>query len=342
MFLVAVINRWELRSASGFSCFGIGLFERDLLRELAQEAHVTFEEEADIGDPVKEHGDAFNADAEGPTAPYFRIDIASFEDVGIDHAGAQNLNPATPFAESAPLLATENTRDIDFDARFREREETRPQPNLGVFAEERLGKELKDTTKMCQIEAFLNMKPLDLMEHGGMRHVVIAAVDGAGRDDADGRFIVEHRAHLNRARVRTEQGAIFKHQGILHVACRMVCWEIQGFEIEIIPFGLRPLCDFKPHGEKDVFDFTLCLLEDVFCTADGRSSRQREVFVAKFEVSHELRILEFDFDFCKLGFKTISGFIDERAEFGTFGGSELFHVLHVGLDFTFFPKIFFY
>lgn len=117
-------------------------FGDDLLCKLAQEAHIAFEEEANIGDTVQEHGDAFDADAEGPAAPDFGINVTGFEDIGVDHAGTEDFDPTAAFAQPTSFLPTKDARNIDFDARLCEREETRPQTDFGIFAEERLCEEL--------------------------------------------------------------------------------------------------------------------------------------------------------------------------------------------------------
>src|SRR3954466_7740181 len=81
--------------------------------ELFEEAEVVFDEEADVVDAVLAHGDAFDAEAEGPAGVNFRIDFAVGEDVGVDHAAAAEFDPA--------LLVFEP--DVDFSGGFGEGEE---------------------------------------------------------------------------------------------------------------------------------------------------------------------------------------------------------------------------
>ncbi len=45
-------------------------------------------------------------------------------------------------------------------------------------------------------------EPLDLMEHGCVRRVTVAAVDAAGSDDADRRALFYQRTDLYRTGVR--------------------------------------------------------------------------------------------------------------------------------------------
>src|SRR5688572_16115981 len=62
--------------------------------ELPQEAEVVFDEVADVVDAVFPHGDALDAEAEGPAGIDFGVHVAGREDVGMDHAAAAELDPA--------------------------------------------------------------------------------------------------------------------------------------------------------------------------------------------------------------------------------------------------------
>src|SRR5690348_13413231 len=62
--------------------------------ELPKEPDVVFDEAADVLDGVLSHGDAFDAQAEGPAGVFFGVDAAVGEDVGMDHAAAAQLDPA--------------------------------------------------------------------------------------------------------------------------------------------------------------------------------------------------------------------------------------------------------
>jgi hypothetical protein len=50
----------------------------------------------------------------------------------------------------------------------------------------------------------VHQESLDLVEHGGVRDVVITAVDGPAADNRERRLLRAHLAHLNRARVRPQ------------------------------------------------------------------------------------------------------------------------------------------
>ena len=81
------------------------------------------------------------AETEGEAGIDLRIDAAGFENVGMHHSGAAELDPARAFARAA-ALAVDLSRSVAFEAgeielrrRLCEREVRRPKPRHGVFAE---------------------------------------------------------------------------------------------------------------------------------------------------------------------------------------------------------------
>src|SRR5579885_1395710 len=94
--------------------------------ELAQETQIVSREEADLADAVFEHGDTLHAHAEGETAIAFGI-IADFaQQLRMDHARAENFQPAGVFAETTSLAIAENAANINFGARLCEWEVAAP------------------------------------------------------------------------------------------------------------------------------------------------------------------------------------------------------------------------
>jgi hypothetical protein len=82
------------------------------LPELLQKSHIPGVELADVSDTVLHHGNPLHAHAEGEAADFFRV-IAGLvpsresEDRGIDHAAAQQLDPAGLLALAAASTTTE-------------------------------------------------------------------------------------------------------------------------------------------------------------------------------------------------------------------------------------------
>ena len=88
--------------------------------ELAQESQVVVEEQADVVDSVLQHGNAFDAQPEGEAGVGFRVVADGLEDRGMDHAGAQDLEPAGGLADPAAVAAAHDAFDIDFRGWFGE------------------------------------------------------------------------------------------------------------------------------------------------------------------------------------------------------------------------------
>ena len=97
--------------------------------ELIQEPQVVFVEQADVGDAVFAHSEAFDAEAEGPAGVFFAVDADGVEDVGVNHAAAAHLDPAF-------FAGFVGQKQIDLGAWFGEGEEAGAEPPFGVAAEE--------------------------------------------------------------------------------------------------------------------------------------------------------------------------------------------------------------
>ncbi len=66
---------------------------------MAQPAQVAFEERPQVGDAVFQHGDPVDAHAEGKALPFAGVNAAGRQNLGMDHAGTQNLQPAVALAD---------------------------------------------------------------------------------------------------------------------------------------------------------------------------------------------------------------------------------------------------
>src|SRR6185369_9817852 len=96
--------------------------------KLPQESHVTRVKLADVADAVLHHGDTLDAHTEGKAADFFRIVGRLFfcsegEDCGIDHAAAEEFNPAGVLALAAAFASAEDATDLHVCGGFGERKE---------------------------------------------------------------------------------------------------------------------------------------------------------------------------------------------------------------------------
>src|SRR5260370_28757423 len=106
---------------------------------------MVLEKELDVIDAVLEHGQAIHAHAEGESADLFCIVIHEAINGGIDHARAEEFDPAGAFALAAgcaggsrAAASAKNAGDVEFHGRFRERKKAGAETRFHAFAEELL------------------------------------------------------------------------------------------------------------------------------------------------------------------------------------------------------------
>src|SRR5690606_29810712 len=73
------------------------------LSELREKPRIVLEQHANVGDSVPEHGDPLHPEAEREARVALRIDPAVLEHARVDHAAAEDLEPARRLAHSAGL-----------------------------------------------------------------------------------------------------------------------------------------------------------------------------------------------------------------------------------------------
>src|SRR5262245_7050949 len=101
------------------------------------------------------------------------------------HAAAENFHPVLALAEP-DLALVAPALDVDLERGFGERKERRPEAHLDlVDLEERLAELLQDPFQVAEMGALVDDEPFDLVEHGSMGLVAVAAIGAAGNDDAD-------------------------------------------------------------------------------------------------------------------------------------------------------------
>src|SRR5260370_31140427 len=118
-----------------------GLHKR-FLRELTAEAHVVLKKNLNGVDAVLEHGEAVNADAEGEPTDFFGVVVQEAVDGGIDHAGAEELDPCRALAfrtgsatRGSSCSAAEGAGDVEFNARLGEWKIAGPEAGFHAGAE---------------------------------------------------------------------------------------------------------------------------------------------------------------------------------------------------------------
>jgi len=105
----------------------VNLYLTNRQSQLTQEPDIVLKQQADIGDSVLAHGEAFYAETEGKAGPFFGVYAAGGEDGGVDHAATAQFHPADG------LIGAQADFHIHFCARLGEGEETRAKTNLGIW-----------------------------------------------------------------------------------------------------------------------------------------------------------------------------------------------------------------
>src|SRR5204863_9472226 len=97
-----------------------------------------FVEEADVFDAPLQERRALDAHAEGKPSVAIGIVAHGFEYRRMDHAAAEDLDPAGALAHRAVASrpAARSAADVHFSARFRVREEAGPEAQLPLLAEQ--------------------------------------------------------------------------------------------------------------------------------------------------------------------------------------------------------------
>src|SRR5260370_1851484 len=144
--------------------------------ELPQETHVVLEKDLNIVDPVLQHCQAVDADAEGKAADFLGVVIHKAVDGGVDHSGAEEFDPGRAFALRARSptggcagSAAERAGDVKFDARLGEREIAGPQACLHAGAKKVYFRNLDEAGEIAEGNVRVDRQALDLVKREGMR-----------------------------------------------------------------------------------------------------------------------------------------------------------------------------
>src|SRR5690606_22121630 len=141
------------------------------LTKLTQKTQVVFEEHAQVFHAIAKHGQALNAQTKSKATIFLGINTAMLEHLRVHHAAAHDFQPLdTAIRFPTPL-------DIHFGRRLGEREIRWTKTHFQVPFEEHPQKFLHRTLQISKADVLLNQQAFNLVEHGGVGHVGIAAID---------------------------------------------------------------------------------------------------------------------------------------------------------------------
>ena len=158
----------------------------------------------------------------------------------------------------------------------------RAETELRVVAEKLAEEELQRALEVRDAHAFIHVEPFHLVELREMRGIdFVAAIRGAGRDDADRRRAAFHRANLHRAGVRAQQSAIGQIKGVLLVARRMIGGRVERIETMPLRLDVRPIGEREAHAAENLDRAILELRDRMQRAEPRRGAGQRHIDAGK-------------------------------------------------------------
>src|SRR6266550_1473011 len=155
--------------------------------KLPQKSHVVLIKQPDIVDAISNHGDALDAEAEGPTGPDLRVVPHILEHLGMDHAAAGDFQPFLPH------LSGKRAAEVDFETRFGITEVMRTEADVRFRAHQFLKYKFNGALQISSRNLAINIQTFDLLERwvvGGV--CIIPSINPARNDDPDRRLLFLH------------------------------------------------------------------------------------------------------------------------------------------------------
>ena len=129
------------------------------LVELFQEAQIAFVEQAEIVDPIAQHGQTFKAGAESKTNECFWVETHVLQHRRMDLSGAGDFQPAA-------FQRTAAKRNIDLGLGLGERKIRRAKPHLQIIGlEKRLHEIQIHALQISEADVGVDPQAFNLMEH---------------------------------------------------------------------------------------------------------------------------------------------------------------------------------
>jgi len=306
-----------------------------LLRKLPEESQIVLIKMADVVEAGADHGDAFEAEAEGVAGPLRGIEADGFKDLGVDYAATAEFEP---LAGEFPQVGR---HEIHFEARLGEREEGRAQADLRARAEQPAHQIIQRGLQVDDGDAAVDAEAFELVEIRAVGGVdIVAAEDAAGGEDAEGRLFLEERADLHGRGVRAQQVALGAAAGdiasgdcvgqiksVLLVARGVVGRGVEGVEVEPFGFQLGAFGNGEADFAKEGADLAAGVGERVEEAGRGVGCGEGGV-EGRAEAGGEGGGVKAGEGFGEKFFEFLFVLVDEAAGGGFFGGRQGAHDFH--------------
>ncbi len=224
--------------------------------------------------------------------------------------------------------------------RLGERKVVRPKAHDGVFAVHAANHGLQRAFEVGERDAPVDDQPLNLVENrrvGGVH--LVGAVDPPGGDDADGRLLLLHHAHLHRRGLRAQQDVVGDIERVLRVARRVVLRHVQGLEVVVVVLHLRPLDNAEPHADENPLDFPQFGAQRVAVAELPARAGQGHVDFLPLQPARGLRLLKLLRARRKFGFDVRADFVGQLAHGRSLLGGKAAHPLQNGGQLPLFAEV---
>ncbi|MNY24408.1 hypothetical protein D3C86_1581200 [compost metagenome] len=118
--------------------------------------------------------------------------------------------------------------------------------------------------QVSEADVFVDNQAFHLMEHWGVRLIIVVTVNAARRNNTDWRLLVLHGADLHARSLGTQQTRGVEPEGIVIGTRRVVSRNVQRVEVMIVVFNLRPGLNGETQFAEESFD-----------TVDGTGDRMQ-------------------------------------------------------------------
>ncbi len=290
---------------------------------------MVLEEQAHVGDGVAQHGDALQAHSQRKTGPFFGIDAAVLEHHRMNHSAAQDLDPPGLLAQVASAPLAEHASDVDLRTGLDEREVAWTKAHRRAGPVEPLRELRQDALEVRHGDVLVDEEGLDLVKHRRVRHVVVAAIHAARRDEGHGRLVRGHGANLHVAGVRSQKVPGGGPEAVLHVRGRVIGRKAELREVVLLQLHVRTVMHGEAEAAEDGDDLLAHDGDGMLVTERRqRAPGQREIERWRVEISLSFRQVEGAKTAGECSFYLLLDLINLEAEGFTIDWREAPHPLH--------------
>ena len=161
------------------------------------------------------------------------------------HAAAQHLQPAALAADPAALAATDDTFDVHLRRRFGEGKVGRPETHAEIALKKVFQEIVQDALEVGETHVGIDQQAFDLVEHGCVGQIRVAAIDPARRNDSQRRLALLHHPDLHRGGMGAQHPAILEVKGVVHGPRRMMGRDVERLEVVVVVLDLGAFRDLE-------------------------------------------------------------------------------------------------